>query len=437
MTRSLAPWLALALLLGCNEGDETLRTTIGAAGGFVGDDEVGLDVPPGALDTNVEIAVERIPVPPGYRAVGRAAYRFRPEGIRFSAPVTVRFGVAPGEEDATVFWSSGVASAELEPLPTRLEGNHIEAPIEHFSIGLAGWELSSDAGPGRDGGHVADAAHIGDASTSADAGHVDAGSLPGITCVVTQRTPDCISGTTNTYLNVPFSFLGASDIYGPVSALTSPLAAFNRLSNIPEGFRAEFLADDPAGSLYRVGDSIVPNLALDGLVLTADIDTARYGLACTDVPGALPIVGIRCTGSTLLAAPPCSFVDTSGAEGMPLTCTVSRRDAACNPLGSSTEVPRFWLAEGAHGAESELHGDSPALSELFGAGGVRLYREGPCDVYVFDVRGHFGSVARSGGRLIVPLLTAAGSTPCVDGLGRSMPTLSVDCRGEAMLVSAP
>lgn len=76
-------WLLCGFVaFGCDGGEEGLRATVGPEGGTVqsASEPVSLEVPPGALSTSVEIVIERIPVPAGYRAAGDTAYRFLPGG---------------------------------------------------------------------------------------------------------------------------------------------------------------------------------------------------------------------------------------------------------------------------------------------------------------------------------------------------------------------
>ena len=179
-------------------------------------------------------------------------------------------------------------------------------------------------------------------------------------------------------------------------------------------------------------------LTRSGLVVSADVDAARGGSACIETPGAIPLIRIRCTGSTELAPPACLPVDVGAALGTALTCSVTRRDASCT-TSRTTETPRFWLAAGAHGPESELRTDSPVIVELFGSGGdARFYREGPCDAYAADVGSASGHrFARFGDRIAIDSFQASGPGTCRDDLGRSQPTLAATCRGEVALGPPP
>lgn len=198
---------AIGLLLGCTGTSPPSGTVLGPEGGFIRADGVGLDVPPGALETNVEFRIERISVPAGYRAVGGTAFRFSPAGIEFSTPVTVRFAVGASEDSATIFWSRP-GTDSLGALDTRPEGDAVVASVTHFSVGLAGW-------PDEDANTAVDAAVPADAPVdggTVDGGTLDAGEagVTGVTCEVWHRTSVGIgvpcTGEHQVLTDVPFDF---------------------------------------------------------------------------------------------------------------------------------------------------------------------------------------------------------------------------------------
>lgn len=435
MKRTVLSLLLVVALTACDDGGATGRGTIGPEGGTLWGDGVQIDVPAGALARDLEIRVEPITVPAGYQAVGATAFRFQPEGLRFDAPVTVRFDVSPEQGDVTVFWSRDDAPDVLEALPTRRTGSGVVATIEHFSTGLAGWLESEDAGPADPDAGLEDAGvDSGDADGGpADAGldgGPDSGHLPGITCVVQRRNTDCTAMPPTTNENVPFSYLSESG-YGPVGALTSSLSAFNTLYNLAPGEQPRFAATDAAGSRYIVGSGDEPNAIRVGSVLTVDIDESRGGGACTE--STVPLITIRCTGSTMLEDPACPLSDV--IDPSPLSCSVSRRDAAC--VGTTTtEMPAFWLASGIHGADSELRTTSPGIAAVFGsAGEATFYREGACSTFTPDAR-PYGVVQRielSDGQVISYGFGGSSAATCTDDRDVSRPLVQLSCYGVTSL----
>src|SRR6185369_4338250 len=103
-----------------------------------------------------------------------------------------------------------------------------------------------------------------------------------------------------------------------------------------------------------------------GNVITADFDETRGGTPPLSCTASDPLIEVSCTGSTVVGPVPCSVdaVDPAWFDGPALSCAVTRRDAATCTETSSTETPRFWLADGVLGPGTELHTDSPALVEL-------------------------------------------------------------------------
>ncbi|MDQ3032232.1 MAG: hypothetical protein M3Y87_07440 [Myxococcota bacterium] len=310
-------------------------------------------------------------------------------------------------------------------------------------VACVGAPLRADAGPEADGGGLVDGgaadARARDAAVvdaglvdadRADSGDTDAGSdgaVEGVTCIVQEREPGCVAGAPVTYEDVPFAF-HPDESLTPLMSLTSPLEAFWRLNNSP--FPPAYEPRDAAGVSYTVGPDAPPNVTRTGVVLDVDIDVQRQGSACVDVPEPPPLIHIRCTGHTVLPSPACEGARPPPAPDAPaLTCVVSKRDAACTPLATTMEVPRFWLAPGAHGPESEIHTDSAALIEAFGgADEVAFFQEAPCASYVSEVRAPSQRIVRDGVRLGVSV-SQRGTERCRDGLGRLQPVLEVSCEG--------
>jgi len=119
---------------------------IGAGGGtFTTADGVTVEVPAGALSSNVTITVTRAPnapLPPGSRAVGDA-YTFGPEGTQFQHPVTVTLPFDPAKLPAGTMPAEIVAytaPAGSTNYTTVIAGpadsTHVRAETTHFSTFL-------------------------------------------------------------------------------------------------------------------------------------------------------------------------------------------------------------------------------------------------------------------------------------------------------------
>jgi hypothetical protein len=389
-----------------------------------------LDVPPGALESEVQIVIERIAVPAGYRASGGTAYRFLPEGLRFGAPVTVRFDLEDGEEDAEVYWSDEAPSTGVGVLATRIEDGRAVASIEHFSIGFVGWPVDMDGG--LDAGSVSDASGVdGSAGDGGfDGGSDDAGELTGVTCVVSHRPSCSVMPVPETFSDVPFMLQPAELDVGRRMGLSSPLAGFRTLYN---SSTPPIFDSDPEGSHFAVGDAPPSDgdIVRRGLRVDVDVHTSRDGGGCESGP---PLIAIDCTGSTLVSVGACRDdpypFDRLHEDPEPpsLVCTVRRRDTSCVAESPTLETPTASVAPGWFGVESEILLSSPALAEATG-GDVRFYQEHPCTSYSTSVDVGSDPLLRDGAGIWLASLSRTNSTTCRDGLGESHPTLTVTCAG--------
>lgn len=298
---------------------------------------------------------------------------------------------------------------------------------------------TADAGVHADGATIADATVPVDAEivldSSSDSG-ADAGPPGGVTCVVEERAYEgamCVGTTTTTYEDVEFRYAVRGEGAYPVW-LTSPLEAFRTLYNGDPHF-----GPNRDGSAYTVGwdDGTGPyEIARSGLDIEVDIDTGRSGSVCVGPEPVPPLIHIRCSGRTRLAPFSC-FREIPTVPVPPMSCTVTRRDAAC-VSSSSSHSPRFWLAAGVHGPASELRSDAPYLAELLGTPGeARFYQEASCEVFLDDAASPFLRFVRDGTRIYASSLHRASSATCRDSLGARLPVLAVDCEGVAELESAP
>lgn len=342
--------------------------------------------------------------------------------------MTVRFGVGADERDATVYWSALDDPDRLSARPTQVEGDTVVAEVNHFSTGLAGWLLvddagTTDAGPGAlDGG--GDAGVSTDAGPGAsDGGMPDAGPvITGVTCVVDERVGGCANPvTTNTYPDVPFSFYNGPVIpRSLVEWLSSPLLAFELFQMESP---ARFVAQDDAMTTYD-GPGV---LMRHDRVLTVDIDAN----------GPCSVPHIRCTGNTLLPESGCDGAPPDDLA-TPLECAVTERDASCVET-MRTVVPRFWLADGAHGPGSELRTDTPEVLAAFDTATVlTFYKEANCGSYAGPEQfREYRIEVDAGTTAVLSLFARASDATCRDGLGRNQPLTRISCRGAVPLSPPP
>ncbi len=118
---------------------------LGAGGGSVKtqDEEVTLQVPPGALSTpqTITIVKDTSPAPAGYDALG-PVYLFHPDGLVFKSPVTVSVAFNSATATSpTIYWSN--ANGGYDPLPTTVAGGIAQAQVTHFSSGFVANASSS------------------------------------------------------------------------------------------------------------------------------------------------------------------------------------------------------------------------------------------------------------------------------------------------------
>jgi len=125
-------------------GDGTLAAdTIGAAGGNIEvTGEFSLDVPPGALDTDVAFTVERNgspgAEPTGY-GYASDVYTFSPDGQTFLTPVSLTLDYDPAElgawpEDSVRVWCRETGG-DWTPLPSVVNaaGDQVTGQVAHFT----------------------------------------------------------------------------------------------------------------------------------------------------------------------------------------------------------------------------------------------------------------------------------------------------------------
>jgi len=127
------------------ESSYAVAIDAGAGGGLMTDFGDELTVPAGALseDTTITVNIETLPAapPPSYLAITRA-YRFEPEGITFSTPVTVTFSYSEGDvpfgcnpADLNVYVFNGATGEwDLVGGTVDSEAHTVTVQLTHFSI---------------------------------------------------------------------------------------------------------------------------------------------------------------------------------------------------------------------------------------------------------------------------------------------------------------
>ena len=295
-TISALPLLALFLLACGDPPPASMR--VGPAGGTFHAEGVEIVVPAGALGDEVEMTVQRVAVPRGYRAVNGTAYQFGPPGLRFAAPLVVRFDVGPPRSTDAVHWSLAGDPTRFEALATETLTAGARAEVHHFSIGFVGSE--ADSGPPDGGMTDGGDPDAGDPDAGdPDAGDPDAGGSDGggegITCEVvyglSYTTAVDLCGLAPVEVHHDVQFYARYDDFEHYWFLTSDLEAFRKYQNIgPEHVTnfgdIEFGSwEFTTGSLEQVGDTLV-----------ADFVASRADGSCQE-PVELPLVEITCTGS--------------------------------------------------------------------------------------------------------------------------------------------
>jgi hypothetical protein len=129
---------------GAGDGTTGGGTAIGPGGGVVqGPDGVTMNVPEGALDTTVEIRIERVDAStiltlPAESSVRLAAtgLRVEPDGLAFAQPVVIRMPKPAGFTSAsadTFVLSAPANSHDFEDLPASIDGDFLEFSTFHLS----------------------------------------------------------------------------------------------------------------------------------------------------------------------------------------------------------------------------------------------------------------------------------------------------------------
>ena len=112
MTKTLSAALTLCFLAGCEQGE-----TVGPRGGTVMSDDgrVTLDIPEGALSSDVEITIEVVDDAPA--GVVGTVYAIEPAGVSLLFPATLTYDLAAdGDDERAAETALDLAGLEMDDL---------------------------------------------------------------------------------------------------------------------------------------------------------------------------------------------------------------------------------------------------------------------------------------------------------------------------------
>jgi hypothetical protein len=133
---SSRPAAALAAACGENkngnpDGGATSKATIGASGGTVSLAGTKLEVPAGALASDVQIEIQASTAAPPYGIPANGpVFKFEPSGTVFAVPVTVTLPLTQSDPHTSVFLRNG---STVENVSGTVSGDTIVAQISHFT----------------------------------------------------------------------------------------------------------------------------------------------------------------------------------------------------------------------------------------------------------------------------------------------------------------
>ncbi|MEM9189281.1 MAG: hypothetical protein AAGF12_08900 [Myxococcota bacterium] len=244
--------------------------------------------------------------------------------------------------------------------------------------------------------------------------------VTGVTCEVRRRVPGCRQEL-QVYRDVEFYFDDESGEF----LIASDMPGFFDFTAV---LRGEFFANDDRTEYTGLVDVV---LHRTGDVLSVSFSATRQGFL-TDCDPEVSLIDIDCRGTTRLTAVACYplLPDPS-----PLTCEVTRRDAQCNVVSTSSDNPTLALSGGPHGPGTTLLADSPVLREAFSSSGPVPFTTDLCDLY-FTRGGRRmepgPGFARTAGLQFGGAMDHSWGERCSNGAGRFMSERnSIRCTGSA------
>jgi hypothetical protein len=391
---------------------------VGPTGGTVEVGGVLLDIPSGALDRVVTLAVSAdAPHPSGYRVDG-ATYRFSPAGLVFAKEIAVTFPTGTATESA--FWSVQGDSERYERLATVVDRGYATTHVRHFSTGFVG-------------------------------------TAEGVTC--TTRRRDGFTCSQSTTVESPVHlWLVPSPNLDPEGALATDSPGVHALYNNPDP-NAPFFLSNATHTLYEgyQGGGDFGTAYRSGNVVSLTFNAARGGSV---VPGCetIPLIAVSCSGTTELAPPdvvdsgvgvlpgPSPSNDASdgnatidGDASAGLTCISQRRvsDGVTCSQSTTVESPvHLWLVAGPNlDPEGALATDSPGVHALYNnpdPNAPFFVSDATHTLYQgYQGGGDFGTAYRSGNAVSFTL--DAGRGGAVLAGCETIPLIHVTCSGATFL----
>ncbi len=285
---------------------------VGPSGGTLVLEGLTIEVPPGALDHEVTIAVTRGASSEDGYVVDGSVYSFSPAGLQFDEPITVTFPRAPSHE-SSVYWTTASGDDHtFERLATTATSKTATAHPTHFSRGFLGWQDTS-VGSGGAGGASGGAAASGGNGSGGDPAQGGAGGVggegggpsSGVTCVVKRRQVDscstyCTCSAITTTETTDTLFLVMDQSTGQLDAIGTDLEGVHDLYLLSSSTSAWLRPTDAEKIHYSSGGYSTG--VRTGNLLELTVSGARGGVppnGCETVP----LIDVQCSGTAQLVDP--------------------------------------------------------------------------------------------------------------------------------------
>jgi hypothetical protein len=282
---------------------------VGPNGGTLVLEGLTIEVPPGALDHEVTIAVTRgASTEDGYVIDGNV-YSFSPAGLQFDKPIAVTFPRAQSHE-SSVFWTTASGDDHtFERLATTATSSAATAHPTHFSRGFLGWRDTS-IGSGGAGGGAAASGGSGSGGSPAQGGADGLGgaggdATSGVTCVVKRRQVDscstfCTCSLVTTIETTDKLYLVMYQSTGQLDAIGTDLEGVQDLYLLSSE-TAEWMRPMDAEKFHYSSGAYSTGVRT-GNQLDLTVSGARGGAA----PGgceSVPLIDVQCSGTAQLVDP--------------------------------------------------------------------------------------------------------------------------------------
>lgn len=402
------------------EGD---GVDVGPEGGAVTANGVTVEVPAGALDAHVMIAVTKEPARPDGYTIDGDVLRFSPEGLHFAKPITVSFPA--GAEGHGVHWTLDGDATHFEPLETMVEGERVIAHPTHFSGGFVG------------------------------------ASVTGVTCI-TKRRANCVQ-TTTIENDVKFWFQKQFPGQHPEDAIASASPGLNAYYNATG---PHWFASDGTRTRYDGYES--DHLVRSGNVVSANNRVGRGGVPDARCP-TMPLIEVSCSGMASIApaapppppppadagadaAPPpvdagadAAPPDDGGADAAPpptgVTCISKRRVVGahdpvtniftCTQSTTVEENVKLWLAGPIGDPQSRMASSSAGMAAYTNSPVGTAYWSAVAPYTVYTGYGSADRITRNGNTVTAGVKVSRGGA--VYRGCENVPLIAVECNGTTSL----